>query len=107
MLTAWRVEALVNYFQMVAVEVSDVGCVIARAEVRSYRWLAIARSARLNRCSVRGVDLALVVSHKPYIRSAFTGLTLVQPNAGADCNARAVGPVGQSVEIRNSRWSGG
>ncbi|WP_207232490.1 hypothetical protein [Micromonospora kangleipakensis] len=66
-----------NYFQVVAVEVSDVGCVVVRAEVRAYRWLALARSARLNRCSVRGVDLGLIVSNKPYIQSGFTGLALV------------------------------
>ena len=69
MLTAWRVEALVNYFQVVAVEIGNVGCVVARAEVRAYRWLALARSAGLNPCSVRGVDLGLVVSNKPYIQS--------------------------------------
>ena len=60
--TAWRIEPLVDYFQVVVVEVSDVGCVVARAEVRAYRWLAFARSARLNRCSIRGVDLGLIVS---------------------------------------------
>src|ERR1700683_3118144 len=76
MLTAWRVEALVNYFQMVAVEVCDVGCVIARSEIHSYRRLALARSASLNRCSVRGVDLGLIVSNKPYVESGFTRLTL-------------------------------
>jgi hypothetical protein len=76
MLTVWRVEALVNYFQVIVVEVSDVGCVVARTEVLAYCWLALARSARLNRCSVRGVDLGLIVSNKPYVQSGFTGLTL-------------------------------
>jgi hypothetical protein len=76
MLTARRVEALVNYFQVVAVEVSDVGCVVARSEVGAYRWRSLAHSARLNRCSVRGVDLSFIVSNKPYIQSGFTGLAL-------------------------------
>jgi hypothetical protein len=74
MLTAGRVEALVNYLQVVGVEVSDVGCV--RAEVPTNCWLALARSTGLNRCSVRGVDRGLIVSHKPYTQSGFTGLTL-------------------------------
>ena len=64
-MTAWRVEALVNYLQVVVVEVSEVGCVVARAEVRAYRWYALTRSARLNRCSVRIVDLGLVVCNEP------------------------------------------
>jgi hypothetical protein len=75
-LTAWRVEAFVNYFQVVVVEVSDVRCVVARAEIRAYRWLALARSARVNRSSVRGVDLGLVISDKPHVQSGFTGLAL-------------------------------
>jgi hypothetical protein len=76
MLAAWRVEALVNYFEVVAVEVADVGCVVARAEVRSYRWLALARAARLDRCGVGGGDLGLVVRNKTDIQSSFTGLAL-------------------------------
>ena len=75
-LAAWRVEALVNYFQVVAVEVSDVGCVVARAEVLAYRWRALARPARLNRRSVCSVDLGLIVSNEPYIQAGFTRLAL-------------------------------
>ena len=71
-----RVKLLSNYFEFVAVEVSDIGCVLARAEVRGYRWLALARSACLNRCSERGADLVLIVTNKAHTQSGFTGLTL-------------------------------
>src|ERR1700722_17203534 len=57
-------ETLVNYFEVVAVEVSDVGCVLTRAELRAYRCLALACSACLNRCSERVADLVLMVSNE-------------------------------------------
>ncbi len=76
MQTAWGVEALVNYFYVVSVEVSDIRCVVVRAEVGAYRWLALARPARLNRRGVRGVDFGLIVSNEPYVQSGFTGLAL-------------------------------
>ncbi len=87
MLTAWRVEALVNYLQVIAVEVTDVGCVIARAEIRSNRRFALGRPARLNRRRIRGVDFGLIVSNEPDIQSGLTGLAAAQPDTAADCDA--------------------
>jgi len=76
MLRAWRVEALMNYLDVVAVEVSNVGCVVARAEVRPDPWLALTRPARLKRHRVGSVDLGLIVGNKPHIQSGFTRLAL-------------------------------
>jgi hypothetical protein len=56
MLTAWRVESLVNYLQVVAVEVADVVRVIAAPEVGPCSGLAFALSARFDGGSIDGVD---------------------------------------------------
>jgi hypothetical protein len=71
---ARRIEALVDYFYVVAVEVGEVGGVVARTEVDAYRRLTFTRTTRINRRGIRGIDLGLVVSNKSHVQPGLTGL---------------------------------
>lgn len=75
-LTAWRVEVLVDDFQVIVIKIAHIGCVVARSEVAAYSWLAFARATRFYRGGVHGIDLSLIVSDKPHIQSGLTELAL-------------------------------
>lgn len=75
-LAAWWVEGLMNYFQVVAVEVADVGRVVAGPEIGPRFRLAFARSARFDGGSIDGVDLGVVIGDNPEIKAGLARLPL-------------------------------
>lgn len=65
-----------NYLQVVAVEVADVGRVVARPEVGPRFRLAFALSARFDGGSIGGVDLGVVIGDNPEIQAGLARLPL-------------------------------
>src|SRR5262249_14390882 len=99
--------ALVNYLQVVAVEVADVSRVVARPEVGPRFWSAFALSACFDGGSIGGVDLGVVIGDDPEIEAGLTRLALAEPAAGADGVARTVGGVTEPVKVGNTRRASG
>jgi len=80
----------VDELQAVAVEVGDVGGVVARREVRPVGGTALIEAAGGDRGGVGGLDGVAGVADDAEVEAGLAGLPAAQPDAGSDTGARDV-----------------
>ena len=77
-------------FQSIAVEVGNVGGVIAGGEVRTLGWLALVDTACFDRSCVCGIDSLVTAADDAEVEACLTPLALPQPDARSDPTPSAV-----------------
>ena len=64
-----------DYFEVVAIEISDVGCVVDWSELGAYGGFTLADPTCVERRSVCGADLRVSVSNESNVEPGLTGQT--------------------------------
>src|ERR1700761_2960782 len=92
--------------QSIAIEVANVGGVIAGGEVRTVGWLALVDTACFDRSCVCGIDSLVTPADDAKVEACLTALALPEPDARSDPIASAVDVVTESVQVRDALGTG-
>ena len=90
---------LVDELKTIAVEVGDVGGVVAGGKVGAMSRFAFIGAAGFDRSSIRSIYLSVGVADNPEVEPGFAALALTQPDARSNRLATAVRVITDAVKI--------
>jgi len=92
--------------QSVAIEVGNVGGVVAGGEVGPVGWLALVDTACLDRSRVGRIDSLVTPADDAQVEACLTRLARPEPDARSDPVASAVDVVAKPEQVRDALGTG-
>jgi hypothetical protein len=101
-----RIPGLMDELQSIAIEIGNVGGVIAWREVRAIGWLALVDAAGSDRCRVCGINSLVTHALDAEVETCLAHLALPKPDTRSDSIAGAVDIVTESDQVRDTLGPG-